>query len=34
MAKRKIKVPKVVNGLETMVEIEVDDNAGPDWGDR
>jgi xanthine dehydrogenase YagR molybdenum-binding subunit len=34
MAKRKMKVPKVVNGLETMVEIEVDDNAGPDWGDR
>ena len=34
MAKRKIKVPKVVNGMETMVEIEVDDNAGPDWGDR
>ena len=34
MAKRKIKVPKVVNGLETMVEIEVDDSAGPDWGDR
>ena len=34
MAKRKIKVPKVVNGLETMVEVEVDDAAGPDWGDR
>ena len=34
MAKRKIKVPKVVNGLETMTEVEVDDAAGPDWGDR
>ncbi|MBV9850689.1 MAG: xanthine dehydrogenase family protein molybdopterin-binding subunit [Armatimonadetes bacterium] len=34
MAKRKIKVPKVVNGMEQMVEIEVDDAAGPQWGDR
>lgn len=32
--KKKIKVPKVVNGLETMVEIEVDDTGGPSWGDR
>jgi len=32
--KHKIKVPKVVNGFETMVEIEVDDAAGPSWGDR
>src|SRR5216683_1144971 len=30
--KKKIKVPKVVNGIETMVEIEVDDDAGPGWG--
>src|SRR6266852_1231241 len=30
--KRKIKVPKVVNGVETMVEIEVDEDAGPGWG--
>jgi xanthine dehydrogenase YagR molybdenum-binding subunit len=30
--KKKIKVPKVVNGVETMVEIEVDDDAGPGWG--
>ena len=34
MAKHKIKVPKVVNGMEEMVEVEVDDTAGPDWGDR
>ncbi len=33
-AKKKIKVPKVVNGIETIVEIEVDDTAGPQWGDR
>jgi xanthine dehydrogenase YagR molybdenum-binding subunit len=30
--KKKIKVPKVVNGQETMVEIEVDDTGGPSWG--
>src|SRR5579871_3619903 len=30
--KRKIKVPKVVNGRDTLVEIEVDDNGGPSWG--
>lgn len=30
--KRKIRVPKVVNGVETMVEIEVDDEGGPAWG--
>ena len=30
--KKKIKVPKVVNGIETMVEIEVDDEGGPGWG--
>jgi xanthine dehydrogenase YagR molybdenum-binding subunit len=30
--KKKVKVPKVVNGIETMVEIEVDDDAGPGWG--
>lgn len=30
--KRKIKVPRVVNGIETMVEIEVDDTSGPGWG--
>src|SRR5229473_3024819 len=30
--KKKIKVPKVINGVETMVEIEVDDDAGPGWG--
>ena len=30
--KKKIKVPKVVNGVETMVEIEVDDEPGPEWG--
>src|SRR5918998_1247827 len=30
--KKKIKVPRVVNGIETMVEIEVDDEAGPEWG--
>lgn len=32
--KKKIKVPKVVNGIEQMVEIEVDDTGGPTWGDR
>jgi len=30
--KKKIRVPRVVNGVETMVEIEVDDVAGPGWG--
>jgi xanthine dehydrogenase YagR molybdenum-binding subunit len=34
--KKKIKVTKVVNGIDTEVEIEVDDNgpagAGPAWG--
>src|SRR5882762_3070095 len=30
--KKKIKVPKVINGVETMVEIEVDDDSGPGWG--
>ncbi len=30
--KKKIKVPRVVNGIETMVEIEVDDTGGPTWG--
>jgi xanthine dehydrogenase YagR molybdenum-binding subunit len=30
--KRKIKVPKVVNGKDTIVEIEVDDTGGPTWG--
>src|SRR5438270_13052859 len=30
--KKKIKVPRVVNGVETMVEIEVDDEGGPEWG--
>ena len=30
--KKKIRVPRVVNGVEQMVEIEVDDDAGPGWG--
>ena len=30
--KKKIKVPRVVNGIETMVEIEVEDTGGPTWG--
>src|SRR5437870_1961466 len=30
--KKKIRVPKVINGIETMVEIEVDEDAGPGWG--
>src|SRR5918911_3847210 len=30
--KKKIRVPKVVNGVETMVEIEVEDEGGPEWG--
>ena len=32
--KRKIKVPKVVNGIETLEEIEVEDSGGPSWGPR
>ena len=33
MPKKLIKVPKVVNGVPTEVEIEVDDNGdGPAWG--
>jgi hypothetical protein len=31
--KKKIRVPRV-NGIEQMVEIEVDDVAGPGWGKR
>jgi xanthine dehydrogenase YagR molybdenum-binding subunit len=30
--KKKVKVPRIVNGVETMAEIEVDDEAGPGWG--
>jgi len=30
--KKKIRVPKVVNGVEQMVEVEVDEDAGPGWG--
>src|SRR5213595_1944639 len=30
--KKKVRVPKVINGVETMVEIEVDEDAGPGWG--
>jgi xanthine dehydrogenase YagR molybdenum-binding subunit len=30
--KKKIRVPRVVNGVETMVEIEIDDEGGPGWG--
>lgn len=30
--KKKIRVPRVVNGIETMVEIEVDEDSGPGWG--
>src|SRR5437660_9154284 len=30
--KKKVKVPRVVGGVETMVEIEVDDEGGPGWG--
>ena len=32
--KKKIKVPKVVNGIDTLVEIEVDDTGGPTWGPK
>jgi xanthine dehydrogenase YagR molybdenum-binding subunit len=30
--KRMIKVPRVINGIPSEVEIEVDDTAGPTWG--
>src|SRR5262252_5916154 len=30
--KKKVRVPRVINGVEQMVEIEVDDVAGPVWG--
>ena len=30
--KKKVRVPRVINGIEQMVEIEVDDVAGPVWG--
>lgn len=30
--KKKVRVPRVINGIEQMVEIEVDDVAGPGWG--
>jgi len=30
--KKKVRVPRVINGVETMVEIEVDEDAGPGWG--
>src|SRR3990172_707774 len=30
--KKKIRVPRVINGIETMVEVEVDEDAGPGWG--
>src|SRR4051812_20979138 len=30
--KKKVRVPRVVNGVEQMVEIEVDDVGGPGWG--
>ncbi len=30
--KKRIKVPRVVNGVDTLVEIEVDDTGGPQWG--
>src|SRR5260221_14712390 len=32
--KRKIKVPKIVNGIETFEEIEVEDTGGPSWGPK
>lgn len=32
--KKKIKVPKVVDGHDTLVEIEVDDTGGPTWGPK
>ncbi|MDQ3668334.1 MAG: xanthine dehydrogenase family protein molybdopterin-binding subunit [Acidobacteriota bacterium] len=30
--KKKVRVPRVVNGVETMVEIEIDDVGGSGWG--
>src|SRR5262245_54805117 len=30
--KKKIKVTRVVNGIESEVEIEVDADSGPGWG--
>lgn len=30
--KKKIRVPRVINGIEQMVEIEVDEDTGPGWG--
>jgi xanthine dehydrogenase YagR molybdenum-binding subunit len=30
--KKKVKVPRVVNGVEQMVEIEVDGEGGAEWG--
>jgi len=30
--KRKVLVPRVENGIERMVEIEVEDEGGPSWG--
>jgi xanthine dehydrogenase YagR molybdenum-binding subunit len=30
--KKKVKVPRIVNGIDTIVEIEVDDVGGPAWG--
>ena len=30
--KKKVRVPRVINGIEQMVEIEVDDVSGPGWG--
>src|ERR1043165_10039701 len=30
--KKKIRVPRVINGVEQMVEIEVDADSGPGWG--
>ena len=30
--KKKIRVPRVINGIEQMVEIEVDEDSGPGWG--
>jgi xanthine dehydrogenase YagR molybdenum-binding subunit len=30
--KKKVRVPRVINGIEQMVEIEVDEDSGPGWG--
>lgn len=30
--KKKIRVPRVINGIEQMVEIEVEEESGPGWG--